>query len=1162
MSHKHEKLKTLLKELFQLDQPDLDFGLYRVMHDKSAEVTQFLDKDLLPQVKAAFGQYKTADKAEIEKELAKVIAGIEAAAMDPAQSPRVNELRARFKSDAVDVAALESEVYDHLYSFFRRYYSEGDFLAKRVYKPGVYAIPYEGEEVTLHWANKDQYYIKTSEYLRDYTFRLRPDPPSTGSGQAYKPMRVHFRLADAAEGEHGNVKAAEGKERMFILAASGTRPNIVEEDGEEGKELVIRFEYRPATLADWPEDARDGKSKPPTQKDLIAFAARRVLTVAAEQDANPPLQAWVAELGKLDPTEKEAERTVFTKHLKKYSDVNKFDYFIHKYLGVFLRRELDFYIKNEVMHLDDVENETVPRVEQYLSKIKVIRRIAGKIIDFLAQIEDFQKKLWLKKKFVVETQYCITLGCIPEAFYPEIAANEAQHAEWVKLNAVDEIKGDLVTQGYSKPLKPEFLKAHPTLVMDTRHFDMGFTERLIEALGDVDEQIDGVLFHSENFQALSLMQARYREQVKCVYIDPPYNTGGDGFPYRDDYQHSSWIAMVEDRLILNRQLLTPNGVIFASIDANERVHLEFTMSAIFGRDNRVEEIIWVTNATKNQSPTYSTNHEYVEVFARDIDSAKQEFRMFREPKLGYGEFQDLITELNPSYPPVHEIKKRIRGLLKENKIRLKDANGDSGDSEEGNEDWKGLHNYTHAEYRDNAGRYVPENLAREEKARIWIWTESDGSMPQVKEDSQKEDFRDTNHPAFRFYRPLHPVTKKPCPHPKTGWRWPYKLYGKQSTSFTELDADERIAWGDTEIKVPRTKKFLHEAETNVAKSVVLDFSDGEKELYNLFGKSRAFSNPKPTTLVARFARQTTWNAEFVLDFFGGSGTTGHATINLNREDGGRRKFILVEMGDHFDTVLLPRIKKVIFTPEWKDGKPKRLATPEEAERSPHIVKVVRLESYEDTLNNLETRRTDKQQLLFDAPEAQGADGLKEQYLLRYILNVETRGSQSLLNVQAFTDPTAYKLKVKRPGSDESRDVNVDLLETFNWLIGLTVRHIAAPQIFSAVCERDSEKRLRLKGRLKQEADGPYWFRTVTGATPDGRKTLIIWRKLTGEPEQDNLVLDEWFRKHAYSTKDADFDLIYVNGGNNLPNVRRDYETWKVQLIEEEFQRLMFETEGA
>src|SRR6266436_4821853 len=207
MSQKYEKLKTLLKELFQLDQPDLDFGLYRIMHAKSAEVTQFLDKDLLPQVKQAFGLYRTADKAGLEKELARAIEQAQALGAEPETLPKVKELRTKLANEAVDVGALENEVYDHLFSFFRRHYFEGDFLAKRVYKPGVYAIPYEGEEVTLHWANRDQYYIKTSEYLRDYAFRLRPDDDK-------KPMRVHFfKLADADEGEHGNVKATQGKDR-------------------------------------------------------------------------------------------------------------------------------------------------------------------------------------------------------------------------------------------------------------------------------------------------------------------------------------------------------------------------------------------------------------------------------------------------------------------------------------------------------------------------------------------------------------------------------------------------------------------------------------------------------------------------------------------------------------------------------------------------------------------------------------------------------------------------------------------------------------------------------------------------------------------------------------------------------------------------------------
>ncbi len=118
MNQNYEKLKALLTELFQLDQPDLDFGLYRIMHAKSVEVSQFLDKDLFPQVKAAFSLYKSSDKAEIEKELNKVIAGVEAAGMYPEQSPKVQALREQLKTDAVDTGTLESEVYDHLFSFF------------------------------------------------------------------------------------------------------------------------------------------------------------------------------------------------------------------------------------------------------------------------------------------------------------------------------------------------------------------------------------------------------------------------------------------------------------------------------------------------------------------------------------------------------------------------------------------------------------------------------------------------------------------------------------------------------------------------------------------------------------------------------------------------------------------------------------------------------------------------------------------------------------------------------------------------------------------------------------------------------------------------------------------------------------------------------------
>ena len=1085
MSQKYERLKTLLKELFQLDQPDLDFGLYRVMHAKSAEITQFLDNDLLPQVKDAFALYQSADKAELEKELSKVIVGVEAAGMNPDDSPKVKELRDRLASDAVDIGALESEVYDHLFSFFRRYYAEGDFLAKRVYKPGVYAIPYEGEEVTLYWANKDHHYIKTSEYLRDYAFRLRPDDEKN-------PMRVHFRLTDAAEGEHGNVKAAEGKDRVFVLAAPGEsgRDFIGEEDGEQGKELVIRFEYRPATLADWPENERGGKKKPPVQKDLSTLAAEHVLAVT-----DAALMEWIAELGKphVLASGEQADYSRLEAHLRRYTARNTYDYFIHKDLGAFLRRELDFYIKNEVMHLDDVENETAPHVEQYLSKIKVIRKIAGKIIAFLAQLEDFQKKLWLKKKFVVDTQYCITVGSIPEEFYPEIAANEAQREEWVKLFEIDKIKGDLKTPDYSKKLKPEFLHAHPTLVVDTHHFPGNFVDRLINNAA-LNTEVSGVLFEGENESALRLIGKSTTPGVRCMYIDPPFNTGDDGFLYKDNYQHSSWCCLLFERLQLAKRLLAPDGCIAISIDQEELGNLQRICDDIFGRENRLPMVTVKRGSVTGHkviNPGVVNIAEYVLMYAkaRAIWNGKEVYAERARDKRystvilnrdkDHSEWR--FVPLLEAVASAHEIPKK--------KLRAHFGNG--------------LEEVLVAFVNGHADAVVqPVTVSRSGVGADFL---------RAVEESEKQPG------LVSLYR------RKAYPDV-------YLLNGKKLIFYS----DKLGEVGGRQVTIERASDIWLDVLPN--------------DLHNEGGVDLP-KGKKPEALVARLYQMGSDVGELTLDFFAGSGTALAAAQKLGR------RWIGVEAADYFDEKPLRRMKNVLFGEQrgisqkcsWKGG---------------GVFKYVRLESYEDTLNNLETRRTGKQQFLLDAPEAQGADGLREQYILRYLLDVETRGSQSLLNVRAFSDPTAYKLKVKRPGSDESREVNVDLLETFNWLIGLTVRQISAPQTFSAAFERDSEKRLRLKGGLKQEAEGPFWFRSVTGTTPDGRRTLVIWRKLSGEPEQDNLVLDEWFTRQGYSAKDSEFDLIYVNGGNNLENLKTPDDLWKARLIEEDFHRLMFETEGA
>jgi adenine-specific DNA-methyltransferase len=735
-----------------------------------------------------------------------------------------------------------------------------------------------------------------------------------------------------------------------------------------------------------------------------------------------------------------------------------------------------------------------------------------------------------------------------------IVANDAQREDWVRLCAIDEI------EGFSIPPTVAFLKSNNNLLLDTRFFGSSFTERLVESIDDFDGKLDGLLLHSENLQALTLMQQRYGGKVACIYIDPPYNTGQDGFAYKDAFKSSSWASMTKDRLELARGVLADKGVLFASINEIERSNLECQLRDTFGVANRIEEVIWVRDTMSNNAPTYSTNHEYVEVFARNRTAVEADRSMFRETKPGFAEVMDLIESLRADFPPIQQIDDALRKLYQDHKrqhIEESVSQAQSKKEAAKSDPWKGLYPYKRVEYRNSMGKLVEEASARDNNAKIWVWREVEPSMPAGK---QSDTIKDPQSENYRFYKPLHPITGKPCKPPKRGWAFPQSAVGDRP-SFESYIADNRIVFKEDELSIPQLKYFLHEVETIVSTSVIRQYADGEPKLEALFGTKGLIDNPKPPGLIERFVRQTTSGRALVLDFFAGSGTTAHAVIETNRQDDGRRAFLLVEMGDYFDTVLLPRVKKISFSPEWEDGKPKRLASNKEKARSPGIIKVVRLETYEDALNNLETQRSKVQQSLLETAEAQGADGLREQYLLRYMLNVETRGSQSLLNVPAFKDPTAYRLKVKLPGSDENREVNVDLLETFNWLIGLTVQHLATPQSFKADFERDSEKRLHLKERLKQEANGPWWFRTVTGTTPDGRKTLIIWRKLTGNLEQDNLVLDEWFTKQGYSTKDYEFHLIYVNGDSNLENLKTPDDTWKVRLIEEDFHRLMFETEG-
>jgi len=602
-----EKFQVLLRELFQFDCADLDFGIYRIMNFKRGVIEKFITQDLPGGVAEELERGALAEQSQAARELKEVAAqiaetlGKEALDADGnlAETYHGTPLGRRYQDLKAKAAggrgreALESGIFNHLYVFFNRYYQDGDFISKRRYsKRQRYAIPYNGEEVYLYWANQDQYYVKTAEHFHDYTWK------------APNGVTVHFKLKQA-DVEQNNVK---GDRRFFLPRARETAWDLpaaaAAQAGEKAAQLIIPFEYRPLTEQ---EEIAYGKKN--QQDAIIAEALTEIPKRLSPKDAGPALAALTAEKRKGSDGQ---HVSYLEHHLRQYTRRNTSDFFIHKDLKGFLSRELDFYLKNEVLNLDEMETAGEDRAEGWFQIVRAIKAVGGRIIDFLDQIESFQKMLWEKRKFVTETQYCITVGNIDESFHSDMAACEAQWAEWKELFHIDELPKDIFSGDLGTPEgRVAFLKDHPTLVLDTRHFDAGFVDRLLGSVDDLDGKTDGLLIHSENFQALSLLLEKYREKVKCIYIDPPYNTGNDEFIYKDTYQHSSWLSMMLDRIQLSKALLAVEGSHYCQIDTNENMRLSIMLDAIFEFQR---EIIWdtqVLSGYKTLAENWVRGHETI-----------------------------------------------------------------------------------------------------------------------------------------------------------------------------------------------------------------------------------------------------------------------------------------------------------------------------------------------------------------------------------------------------------------------------------------------------------------------------------------------------------------------------------------------------------------------
>lgn len=1017
MAAQFEKFIATMKKVLMLDQADLDFGIYRIMNQKRTQIEQYLNTDLRQQVKQSISENTSADTVTFKNELDKLVATLTAAGMNPDDSPKVKELKEKIAQSG-NSEDLENEVYSHLTTFFSRYYDGGDFISQRRYKKDVYAIPYEGEEVKLHWANADQYYIKTGEYFRNYRFAI-------GDGKC-----CEFTLKEASTEQNNNV-AQNNMERRFAICENNPVEVI-----DDTLHLYFTYELYP---------------KATKQKALIDKAYETV------KDAIP---ADFHSVLALRPTDSDRSRTLLQKHLTDYVARNTFDYFIHKDLYGFLSRELDFYIKNEILVIDDINARTPDEFLKHLTVIKTIKTVGMKLVTFLASLENYQKRLWLKKKFVVQADYCITLDRVSESLYAEIAANERQREEWVRLFAIDEIQGFMGgSDGYSVPLTVGFLKANPFLVLDTQFFSDEFKQKLLASIDNIDEQCDGLLINSENFQALELLQEKYDNSINGIYVDPPYNTEASVILYKNNYRDASWLSLISDRFKLGRNLLLSSGIQCTTIDDTEQARLQLLINDVFGENNYIGTApIKINPSGRPRERSFALTHEYA-IFAGKSSASS----IYKIPR---------STEQMARYNQQDET-----GVFEWRNLRRE---GSNSDRENGQRQYYPIF----AIVEDGSIR-IPE-MHWIETQREWIIDEI--PLPnEVVIYPNNDDGREKN------------------------WRWSEESVKADYSQFVV-----RIPKGSSSPQVYYKYRPNMNGITPLTMWTDAKFSateHGTKVLKDIF-KGTPFSYPKSIYAVEEslnvIGAQYN-NRSIFLDYFGGSGTTAHAVINLNRENGenGKRKYILCEMGEYFDTVTKPRIQKVIYSKDWKDGKPVS------REGSSHCFKYMRLEQYEDTLNNLTLAQPN-----IDSTNVDFYGG----YMLGYMLDTETR--DSLFNLQWFRNPWNTKLRITR--QNETKEEQIDLIETFNYLIGLNVQGILHPK--QGIC-------------------------TVEGITRRGEKTLVIWRNCD---EVDNDALNDFFRCRDYSTRDTEFDRIYVNGDNNLENLRTDKEQWKVVLTEQEFAKRMFE----
>jgi len=364
---------------------------------------------------------------------------------------------------------------------------------------------------------------------------------------------------------------------------------------------------------------------------------------------------------------------------------------------------------------------------------------------------------------------------------------------------------------------------------------------------------DHLIIKGDNLPVLYSLDNIYHGAIKLIYIDPPYNTGKTFFGYKDSVPHQEWLVFMKNRLEIARELLHEEGTIFISIDINEMAYLKILCDEIYGRANFVGEIIWET-ASDNNATQISNQHEYVLCYAKDRSNLGK--WKVKSEKANYiiTRYEEIKADIGSDDPAAIQkaLRAWINGMKKSKEIDL------SGVS--------------HYNYVDDQGVFYPGNSAN---TRLGGY---DMDLP-------------------------HPVTGKPCKKPLNGYRWPARTFWA---------ADERgdVLWPADENGIPKIKKRIDTATELLKGYHYEDNRRSTKALTKMLGEKK-FHNPKSLNLLQKIIRFASGPEDLILDFFGGSGSTAHAVLNVNAEDRTNRRFLMVEKMDFVEEVMIPRLQQVI-----------------------------------------------------------------------------------------------------------------------------------------------------------------------------------------------------------------------------------------------------------